>query len=212
MMKKPQRGHDPTNKTKIDWSEIKSKVNSLQEALDQKGILLPEKRRSVLKARAKALAQEKNNEIAQKEIIEIIEFSLGSETYGIETIFIREVYLLKDFTQLPGTPSFVLGIINVRGQIVSVIDLKKFFHLPEKGLGEMNQVIIIHNERMEFGILADSIQGTRSVSLDLIQTPPASTGEIGAGYLRGVTNDHVIILDAENILKDEHIIVHQEAD
>ncbi len=196
----------------VDWTEIKRRVNSLQEALDQKAMLQPEKKRSVLKARAKALALEKNNESAQTEMIEIIEFSLGSETYGIESKFIREVYPLKDFTPLPGTPSFVLGIINVRGQIVSVIDLKKFFNLPEKGLGEMNQVMIIHNERIEFGILADSIQGSRMVSLDSIQPSPVSSGGIGAGYVRGVTSDHTILLDAKNVLKDEHIVVHQEAD
>jgi len=196
----------------VDWTEIKRRVNSLQEALDQKVMLQPEKKRSVLKARAKALALEKYNESAQKEMIEIIEFILGSETYGIESVCIREVYPLKDFTPLPGTPSFVLGIINVRGQIVSVIDLKKFFNLPEKGLGEMNQVMIIHNERIEFGILADSIQGSRMVSLDSIQPSPVSSGGIGAGYVRGVTSDHTILLDAKNVLKDEHIVVHQEAD
>jgi purine-binding chemotaxis protein CheW len=211
-MKKTQTDPEQTNKTKVDWSEIKSKVNSLHESLNQKIILPSEEKRSVLKARAKVLAVEKKDESALKEFIEIIEFRLASETYGIETAFIREVYPLKDLTTLPGTPPFVLGIVNVRGQIISVIDLKKFFNLPEKGLGELNKVIIIRNERMEFGILADIIHGTRSVSLDAIQSSPVSTSEIGAGYLRGVTNDHTIILDATKILDDEKIIVHQEAD
>lgn len=211
-MKKPQTELEQENKTKVDWNGIKAKVNFLQENLDQK-IILPEgERNSILKARAKALAVEIIDESAQKEFIEIMEFSLASETYGIETKFIREVYPLKDFTTLPGTPSFAVGIVNVRGQIISVIDLKKFFNLPEKGLGELNKVIIVRNERMEFGLLADVIQGTRSVSLDTIQSSPVSTIEIGSGYLRGVTSDHTIILDAEKILEDEKIIIHQEAE
>lgn len=198
-------------KTKVNWNEIKSSVNALQESLNRKNILPPEEKHTLLKARAQALAVETKDEAAQKESVEIVVFSLASETYGIGSTFIREVYPLKDFTTLPGTPAFVLGIVNVRGQIISVIDLKKFFNLPEKGLGELNKVIIIRNERMEFGILADIIHGTRSISIEEIQTPPVSTGGIGAGYLKGVTNDHIIILDAERILEDEHIIINQES-
>jgi len=211
-MKKAQTELEQTNKTKVDWSEINSKVNSLHESLNQKIILPAEKKRSVLKSRAKVLAVEKTDESVLNKFIEILEFRLASETYGIETAFIREVYPLKDLTTLPGTPPFVLGIVNVRGQIISVIDLKIFFNLPEKGLGELNKVIIIRNERMEFGILADIINGIRSVSLDAVQSSPVSKSEIGADYLKGVINDHTIILDADKILKDENIIIHQEAD
>jgi len=211
-MKKNQIEPKQMRNTKVDWDEIKSRVYSLQESLNQKTILPPEEKRSVLKTRAKALAVGKKDESALKEFIEILEFKLASETYGIETAFVREVYPLKDLTTMPGTPSFVLGIVNVRGQIISVINLKKFFNLPEKGLGELNKVIIIRNELMEFGILADIIVGTRSVSLDAIQSSPVSTSEIGAEYLKGVTNDHTIILDATKILEDEKIIIHQEAD
>ena len=211
-MKKAQTELEQTNKTKVDWSEINSKVNSLHESLNQKIILPAEKKRSVLKSRAKVLAVEKTDESVLNKFIEILEFRLASETYGIETAFIREVYPLKDLTTLPGTPPFVLGIVNVRGQIISVIDLKIFFNLPEKGLGELNKVIIIRNERMEFGILADIINGIRSVSLDAVQSSPVLKSEIGADYLKGVINDHTIILDADKILKDEKIIIHQEAD
>jgi len=199
-------------KVKVDWSEIKSRVNSLQESLTQKITIPTEEKHAILKARAQALAAEKKDETAQNEYIEIVVFQLASESYGIESTFIREVYPLKDFTILPGTPPFVLGIINVRGQIVSVIDLKKFFNLPEKGLGELNKVIIVQNKRMEFGILADIIHGTRLISTEKIQAPPISTSGIGIGYFRGISNDHIIILDVEKILEDEKIVVNQESE
>ncbi len=195
--------------TKANWEEINNKANTLQEAGNQKNMLLPEEKRSVLKARAKALAVEMKNESGQKEFIEIVVFGLASETYGIENSYIREVFPLKDFTALPGTPPFVLGIVNVRGQIISVIDLKKLFNLPEKGLGELNKVIIIHNERMEFGILADTIQDSLSVSIDSIQTSLPNISSIGSEYLKGITNEHLIVLDAKKMLEDEKIIVNQ---
>ena len=196
--------------TKIDWDEIKSKVASLQEVIEQKKILLPEEKRSLLKKRAQALALRENDETGQQECIEIIVFRLAYETYGIETAFVREVYPLKDMTTLPGTPSFVIGIINVRGQIVSVIDLKKFFILPEKGLGELNKVIIMCNERMEFGILADVVEGTQSVALNEIMAVPSSDIGIGEKYLKGVTKEHIVVLEAESILNDKNIIVNEE--
>ncbi|OGU69835.1 MAG: chemotaxis protein [Ignavibacteria bacterium RIFCSPLOWO2_02_FULL_55_14] len=164
---------------------------------------------SILKARARALAKEPEQAVAARSFIEITEFRLASETYGIESSFVREVYPLKDFTPLPGVPPFVLGIVNVHGQILSVVDLKKFFNLPDKGLGELNKVIILHNGRMEFGILADAVLGTQSVPLDAIQAPPVTVTGIGAEYLKGVTGERVILLDAQKILDDKKIIVNE---
>ena len=87
---------------------------------------------TVLKERATALAREEKEEKTGQSV-EIVVFILATERYGLETSYIEEVWPLKDFTPLPGTPAFVLGIINVRGRIVSVVDIKKFFDMPEKG-------------------------------------------------------------------------------
>jgi purine-binding chemotaxis protein CheW len=170
-----------------------------------------EDKRSLLKKRARDLAREPATAVEAREFIEITEFRLAAETYGLSTAFLREVYPLKDYTPLPGVPPFVLGIINVRGQILSVVDIKKFFNLKETGLGEFNKVIILHNDRMEFGILADAILGTRSIPLDAILAPPTTITGIGAEYLKGVTGERVIVLDAEKILNDEKIIVNDIA-
>ena len=168
--------------------------------------------RTVLRERARALAREPKPTGAAQESIDVIEFRLASETYAIETAFVREVHPMKDFTPVPGTPPFVLGIINLRGQILSVIDLKKFLNLEDKGLGELNKVIIIRNDRMEFGILADVILGTHPIPRTAIQPPLPTVTGIGAEYLRGVTGERVVILDAGRILADEHIVVLDEAD
>jgi len=166
---------------------------------------------AILKERARALAREPKKAAVTETLLEIIEFCLASETYGMETMFVREIHPLRDLTPLPGVPPFVLGITNVRGQILSVVDLKKFFNLPDKGLGELNKIIIIRNGRMEFGILADSIIGIRPVPLDTIQATPSTVTGIGADYVRGVTVEGTIILDAQKILCDEKIIVNESS-
>lgn len=166
----------------------------------------------VLKKRALDLALETPIPKDVNTIIEIIEFKISGETYGIETAYVSEVYPLKDFTSLPGVPSFILGIVNVRGQIFPVVDLKKFFNLPPKGLGELNKVIIIHNTQMEFGILADEIIGTNIIYMEDILPVPLSIKGIGEKYLKGVTKNQLILLSAEDILMDKNMIVNIDAD
>lgn len=169
-------------------------------------------KKEILKARAKALAREPEREQKAEEYFEVVEFLLAYEKYAIETAYIREVYPLRELTPLPCTPRFVLGIINVRGQILSVIDIKKFFDLPEKGLTDLNKVIILHTNNMEFGILADKILGVRSIAAGEMQPSlPTLTG-IRAEYLKGVTEEMRIILDAKKILNDDRILVHEEVE
>jgi purine-binding chemotaxis protein CheW len=149
---------------------------------------------SLLKMRAVAMAKEAGQKKKILTIMEVIEFTLATESYGIESAFVRKVYPLKDYTPLPGVPSFILG-------------LKKLFNLPDKGLGELSKVIILNNEKMEFGILADEVNRTKVIYLEeLLPVPPTVTG-IGEEYLKGVTKDRLIILNTEKLLMDKNIIV-----
>ncbi len=169
-----------------------------------------EEKKQLLKARARELARDGEKENAVGESIEVVEFLLAYEKYGIESSYVREIHPLRELTPVPCTPPFVLGIINVRGQIISVIDMKKFFDLPERGLTDLNKVIIVHDEKMEFGILADSILGVRKISREEIQPPlPTLTG-VGAEYLTGVTKEPLVVLDVATMLSSSNLVVHEE--
>jgi len=165
---------------------------------------------STLKLRAVAMAIEPEKQRDKSTILELIEFALASEKYGIETQYVREIYPLKDFTPLPGVPSYILGIINVRGQIIPLVDLKKFFNFPAKGIGELNKVIIIQDERIEFGILADEIIGTKAIFTEDILPVPQTVSGIGEKYMKGVTKDHLILMDLETMLSDKNLVVNEE--
>lgn len=167
-------------------------------------------RQRILKARAMALAREPEKDGADEERIEIVEFLLADERYAIESAYIGEVYPLRDLTPLPCTPAFVLGVINMRGKILSVIDLRAFFDLPNRGLSDLNKVIVLHDGVMEFGILADAIVTARWLPRsDLLPTLPTLT-EIRAEYLMGVTEERLVVLDGGKILSDRGIVVHEE--
>lgn len=192
-------------KAPIDWDELRTRMESSRVALE----LSPEKRKSILKDRAARLAVEPEKKAGAEEYIEVVEFLLAHERYAVSSEYVREIYPLNELTPLPCTPRFVLGIVNVRGQILSVIDIKKFFDLPEKGLTDLNKVIILHSGDMEFGILADSIVGVRNLTPGEIETSlPTLTG-IREEYLKGVTRDRLVVLDAGKLLADEKIVVHE---
>ncbi len=199
-----------TQEVTQDWEHIYQRLEAVRTAVEQNVYANAQKKQEVLKSRANALAQETKTVTVDETYLEVVEFHLEYEHYAIETSHIREVYPLKELTPVPCTAPFVLGIINIRGQILSVLDLKVFFHLPEKGLTDLNKVIILHSQAMEFGILADAILGVRSIPLNAIQPSLPTLTDIGADYLKGVTAERLVILDATKILSDKNIIVHEE--
>lgn len=194
----------------IDWREIERRLEAARIAIEHVWAPSPEETQHILKARAQALAQEPVSADAADVCIEVVEFILAHERYAVETRYVREVYPLENLTPLPCTPAFVLGIVNVRGEILSVIDLKKFFELPEKGLTDLNKVIVLESADMVFGIVADAISGVRRIQRAGIQPSlPTLTG-IREDYLLGVTAERVVVLDAEKLLNDEELIVQEQ--
>lgn len=173
-----------------------------------------EAEKKILHERAELLAREPQKMDSAKERMEVVAFVLGNEKYALAAEHVREIDPLRDFTPIPCTPPFVLGLINVRGQILTVIDIRKFFDLPEKGISNLNKVIIMHAPEMELGILADEILGSCWIAIEALQSSlPTLTG-IRAEYLRGVTieesGDRLVVLDAAKILSDERIVVRDE--
>ena len=163
-------------------SEIEKPLK--KQKMEWKLDISSEEKRQELKKRARKLAEEPPQETDGEEYLEALEFSLANERYAIETVFISEVYPLKELTSLPCVPAFFLGIINVRGRIVTVIDLKRFFELPEKGITELNKIVIVESDNMELGVLADEIKGIVSIPMSGLQPAiPTLTG-IREDYLK----------------------------
>jgi len=192
----------------IDWSAVHRRLQSVNAAIERAVSPSVGEKNSILKQRARILSQEARNNEAGEEYIEILEFLLAQERYGIETRHIREVYPLKELTPLPSTPPFVLGVVNARGRIVPVVDIKTIFGLPDRGLTDLNKLIIVRANGMELGLLADTIAGVRRVPLQGIQPSLPTLSGIRADYLKGVTKERLVIIDAEKVLLDEKLLVH----
>ena len=167
-------------------------------------------KRRLLKARARELAPTPVQESEPGTDLEVIVFALGGERYAVEVSCMREVCPVRDLVPLPCTPPFVAGILNVRGEVVTIIDLKVFFELPAKAITDTTEVLVMRSGEMTFGILADHVSGTRSIPLTAIQPPLTALTGIRAAYLRGVTADETIVLDVGRMAADRRLIVEEE--
>jgi purine-binding chemotaxis protein CheW len=174
--------------------------------------LSPDEQRRILKTRAQTLARKPPPSIDPRELLEIVEFELAGERYGIKVTQISVVCALKELTPVPCMPDFVFGIINLRGEMHTVIDLKRFFDLPDSGLTELNQVLILDSEDVRLGILADTILGVRTIRLAALESSLPNLSGIRASYLKGITSEGLAVLDAAKILSDEAILVQEEVE
>ncbi|MCX6580660.1 MAG: chemotaxis protein CheW [Candidatus Aminicenantes bacterium] len=197
---------------KNKWQEMQRRIKEAGEKLALGMTMSRETRRQILAQRARQLAFTEIKQEQKGPPLEVVEFRLADETYALECRFIGEVYPLKALTPIPGAPAFVLGIIDIRGRIVSIIDLKRFFELPGKGLSDLARVIVLRDGDggMEFGILAEEVLGVTSIPAGEIQPPPPTLTGIRAEYLEGVAKNRLIVLDAAKLLTDEKIVVNQE--
>ena len=165
---------------------------------------------NLLLARAKELAREKQTAAADAgATIEVLEFGLSDETYAFELSHVREVADLIELTPLPRVPDHVLGITSVHGQIIAVMDLRKMFNLPERGLRDSRQVIVLQSATIEFGVLAERIAGVRRLPLAGLQPSLPTLTDVRAAYLEGITPDGTVVLSAARLLADPKLVVRQ---
>ena len=160
---------------------------------------------AVLRARARALARPPAPP-APCDQLELLVFRIGSERWALETRYVQQVLPLRGMTPLPCTPPFVRGIVNVRGQVVAVLDLKRLFGLPEQGLSDLHRVLLVEHAHSRFGLLADRDVGVLQVPPSAIGPAPLLQG-VGAAWLKGVTADGLAVLDMERIFDDPRIVV-----
>ncbi len=165
---------------------------------------------AILRARAKALARVPESGSARGSVLEVLKFQLGEERYAVASKYVVEVHPLVDLAPLPCTPAFLRGIVNVRGRVTPVIDIKQFFDLPDQGLTDLHRIILVRDSDLEIGLLADVVIGVTPIEADALLPTLATLTGIRAEYLLGVTADRMTVLDVARMLADSRLIVDQE--
>jgi purine-binding chemotaxis protein CheW len=168
----------------------------------------PERAKAIMDARARKLAR-RPEAPAMAEQLALAMFQLASERYALELRWIREVARLADYTPVPGTPDHIVGLTNLRGEIVTVVDLRRLFGLVTPGLSDLSRLVVLGDTRAEFGVLVDSAHGTTTISVTDVLAAPAGVAGIAGACVRGVTRDAVIVLDGQALLADQRLVIDQ---
>ncbi|EOD01668.1 chemotaxis protein CheW [Caldisalinibacter kiritimatiensis] len=133
-------------------------------------------------------------------------FKLGKEEYGIDIMNVKEIGPYQESTKVPNTPSFIEGIINYRGNVIPIINLKKRFNLDDKGVTNNTRIIVISLNDKQIGFIVDEASETLRIAEDDIDPAPDMITGIDRKYITGVgkVDDRLIILiDLEKVLSEE---------
>jgi len=134
---------------------------------------------------------------------QIVVFRLANEFYGVDIGAVNTIIRMQEITKIPQTPGFVEGVINLRGSIIPVIDLRKRFALPAGGTTKASRIIVVENGGQMVGMVVDAVVETLRLSADSIEPPSPVIASIDSEYLRGVgklENRLVILLDLDKVL------------
>lgn len=167
---------------------------------------------NVLLARARALARENLKPSgSDADTLEVLEFALSNESYAFELAHVREVVPLFELTPLPRVPAHILGVTHAHGHIIAVVDLRRIFNLPERGLLNSWQMIVLQSATMEFAVLAERIVGVRRLAMAGLQASLPTLTDVRAAYLKGLAPDGTVVLSAARLLADPQLMVQQHA-
>ncbi|MCT4642988.1 MAG: chemotaxis protein CheW [Bacteriovoracaceae bacterium] len=148
------------------------------------------------------------NKKIHEDIQRYLQFKLGKEKYAIPLLSVKEVIPPPSTTPLPNSPSYYIGIMNLRGQIISILDLRKKLSIISKQDEAEQAVIIIEIEGVGIGVVVDSIHRVLNISEQSVSEVPEVSSQVNAKYIEGVyqgENDLTILLDLVSVLNINNI-------
>jgi purine-binding chemotaxis protein CheW len=140
------------------------------------------------------------------ESMQLVSFRLAEEEYGIEITRIQEIILLGEITRVPRTPDYIKGLINLRSEVIPVVDLRRRFGLPAQEPTDETRIMVINVRGKTLGMIVDAVSEVLRVSKDQVVPPPPAVTASGREYLTGLVNlDNrlLILLDIDQVLGNE---------
>ncbi len=141
------------------------------------------------------------------DVLQLVSFNLGAEEFGVDIGMVQEIVRMPEITRVPRTPEFVEGVVNLRGKIIPVVDLRKRFRLPVTENTKSTRIIIVTMNGRTVGMIVDGVSEVRRISADSVEpTPDMVASAIDAAYLKGIAKLEGRLL----ILLDLNLVLNQE--
>ena len=152
------------------------------------------------------MAEVKKQETNQ--VLQWVTFQLENETYGVDVMVVKEVLKFQDIASVPGAPDYVLGIINIRGTVISVINTRCRFGLADRAADDNTRIVIIEIGQHIVGIVVDSVAEVVYLKRSEIETPPQVNKDESARFIQGVChrdNQLLILVELDKLLSEEEL-------
>ncbi|UOE93262.1 MULTISPECIES: chemotaxis protein CheW [Bacillaceae] len=146
-----------------------------------------------------------SNDVVMKNDLKLIIFQLKDEEYAIEVDVVQSIERMQPVTRIPRTFPFVTGVMNLRGVITPVINLRKRFGIEEKEFDEATRILVISKDGIEMGFIVDGANDVMDVPVSKIEPTPEVVGGVEAEYLRGVVkigNRLFTLLNLDKVIKE----------
>ncbi len=152
---------------------------------------------------------------SKTDILQLVSFNLGNEEYAVDILKVQEINRMVEITTIPNAPSYVEGVINLRGKVIPVINLRKKFGFESREMDAHSRIIVV-DVGNTVGLIVDSVSEVLRLSSDTVEPPPKMTGNGSAEYIMGIgkLQDRLLILvDVECLLCDERYnnLLHKNA-
>ena len=136
-------------------------------------------------------------------------FFLANEEYGIEILKVQEIIGMLSITAVPRTPSFVRGVVNLRGKVIPIIDLRLKFGMPAAEQTEETCIIVVQARGIEMGIVGDRVSEVLDIAADAIDEAPSFGAEVDTEYLLGIAKAEGqvrLLLDIDEVLSNQDVV------
>lgn len=197
-----------TSESRFDWDRARRRLEALSDALVQRSEASTEASREMLEERARRYATAPERTLLASEQIELLTFELDGERYAIESRFVREVLKAPDISPVPGAPALLVGVTNLRGEILAVMDLGKDLGCPESET-RTQWVIVLGLDAPELGIASDAVLEVTTLRTDRVLTPTRASLDSQRSWIRGITSDALTILEGQAVLDDPLLHIDQ---
>ena len=140
------------------------------------------------------------------ELLQLVTFSIGVEEFGVDILKVQEIIRTMEITKVPRAQDFVEGVINLRGKVIPIIDLRRRFGLDSKGHDKHTRIIVIEINNMIVGFVVDSVSEVLRVPAGTVEPPPPVVAGVESEYISGVgkVQDRLLILlDLDKLLSNE---------
>ncbi len=137
-----------------------------------------------------------------------VTFLLGNETYGISILKLNEIIAYQEGTTIPNVPGFIKGVLNLRGIVVPVIDLRERFNMEKKPYDQFTVIMILDVSGRIMGLIVDAVSDVITLGRDAIKPRPNFSTGIGVEFIQGMgvkDNKFIILLDVDRLLSDDEL-------